>query len=76
MKTARDAGKKGKDVWDAAEAAMKLSDEQKTKLSDARKEMGDLYKEFDKKFRAFLTPEQQDKLRPPRGKEGAKPAGK
>ena len=53
FKAAMAAGKKGKDVWDAAEAAMKLSDEQKTKLSDARKEMGDLWKESGDQFRAL-----------------------
>jgi Spy/CpxP family protein refolding chaperone len=65
VKTAYAAGKNGKDVWDAAEAAMKLTDEQKAKRSAAQKEVGSLYKEFGEKFRALLTPEQRAKLGPP-----------
>ncbi len=61
-KTAQAAGKHGKEVWDAIQAAMKLTDEQKAKMSDAQKGMGALFKEFGEKFRAFLTPEQQKKL--------------
>ena len=52
FKKAREAGKFGKEVWDEAQAAMKLTDDQKTKMADAWKETGNLYKEFGEKLRA------------------------
>ena len=74
FKAAVAAGKNGKEVWDAAQAAMKLTDEQKAKMADAQKEMGALYKEFGEKFRAFLTPEQRKKLPKWPAMEEKKPA--
>ena len=77
VKAAIAAGKKGKEIFDAAGAAMKLTDDQKTKMADAWKQAGALFKEFGEKFRAFLTPEQKeklDKMRPPKPEK--KPAGK
>ena len=74
FKMAAAAGKYGKEMWDAAQAAMKLTDEQKAKLSDAQKEVGALYKEMTEKITAFLTPEQKEKLRSPLpAKEEKKP---
>ena len=49
---AQAAGKGWADAGSAGQAAMKLTDEQKAKMSDAQKEMRALYKEFDGKFRA------------------------
>ena len=77
MKTARDAGKKGKEVWDAADTAMKLTDEQKAKLAEARKQWGDVLWKERREFCAILTPEQLKKLPPtPWDKPGEKPAEK
>ncbi len=64
-------------MFDATGAAMKLTDDQKAKMAEAWKQTGALFKEFGEKFRAFLTPEQKeklDKMGPPKGEK--KPAGK
>ena len=39
----------GKDLWDASREAMKLTDDQKAKLSDAWKQNGALWKELGEK---------------------------
>jgi Spy/CpxP family protein refolding chaperone len=62
-KAAKDAGKKGKEIHQAGEAAVKLTDEQKTKKADADKAMKSLEKEFRGKVMAVLTPDQQAQLK-------------
>ena len=74
FKAAVTAGKNGKEVWDAAQAAMKLTDEQKTKMAEAGKAMQALNKEYGEKFRAILTPEQRKKLPKWPAMEEKKPA--
>jgi Spy/CpxP family protein refolding chaperone len=71
QKTARDAattkakadGKKGKELRQAVDAAVTLTDEQKTKQSAAKKALRALDKEFRGKVLALLTPEQQDQVK-------------
>jgi len=63
VKAAKAAGKTGKDVWQAAEAAVQLTPDQKTKLADARKTMASLGKEFHDKVWSILTPEQREQLK-------------
>ena len=61
-KAARDAGKKGKEMADAVEAALKLSDDQKAKFTEARKQMGEIEKGLRAKVTEVLTAEQKAKL--------------
>jgi Spy/CpxP family protein refolding chaperone len=63
FKTAREANKRGPEVWRDAQAAMKLTDEQKAKMDTARKDMRALGKEAREKVMAVLTPEQQEKVK-------------
>ena len=63
VEAARAAGKRGRDVWQAAEAAMKLTDAQKAKVADVRKTGQTLNKEIMDKVNKLLTPEQQDVLK-------------
>ena len=74
MKAARDAGKKGKEAADAVAAALKLTDEQKAKQAEMRKEMAPLEKELREKVMAVLTSEQKEQLK--KKAEGAKKAAK
>ena len=62
-KEAKAAGKTGKDVSQAANAAVTLTDEQKTQLGDPKKEIGALEKALRKKVMAVLTPEQKQELK-------------
>ena len=62
-KEAKAAGKKGKELHQAIEAAVKLTDAQKTQLACAKKEMGTLEKDLCKKVMAVLTPEQKEQLK-------------
>ena len=74
LKEAKAAGKKGKELREAAEAAFKVSEEQKTKLAECKKAMGALQKEVRAGLAAILTDEQKAKLRAGRkgGKKGDK----
>ena len=74
IKEAKAAGKKGKELREAAEAAFKVSEEQKTKLAECKKAMGALQKEGRAGLAAILTDEQKAKLRAGRkgGKKGDK----
>jgi Spy/CpxP family protein refolding chaperone len=63
MKAAREAGKTGRDVWQAGLAATKLTDEQKTKMAEATKEMTSVTTERREKIMAILTPEQQEEAK-------------
>jgi Spy/CpxP family protein refolding chaperone len=62
-KTAEAAGKKGPEVWKAAQAAVNPTDEQKAKLAEARKAMAALGKEVHEKVMAVLTTEQKEQLK-------------
>ena len=51
--------------------AIKLTEEQKTKLKEGQKDLNKLRKEFHEKIKAILTPEQQEELRDlPQGRPG------
>jgi hypothetical protein len=62
-KEAKAAGKTGKEIHQAVDAAVKLTAEQKTKMADAHKKVGCLNKEIKQKVMALLTPEQKDQLK-------------
>ncbi len=70
-KEAKAAGKKGRAMFEACEAAVKPTDEQKEKLAAFAPDVIALHKEAAKKVMEVLTPEQQSKL-----KEKLRPAGK
>jgi Spy/CpxP family protein refolding chaperone len=75
LKEARDAakaaGKKGRAVFEACQAAVKPTDEQKEKLAAFAPEVVALHKEAREKVMNILTAEQQSTL-----KEKLRPAGK
>lgn len=60
MKKAREAGKRGREMFQAAQEAVKLTDEQKTKMAEVRKKMEEFGKQFREKALAVLTPEQKE----------------
>lgn len=60
VKAAKDAGKKPREVQKAAHDAVKLTKEQRTKLTEAMKP---LQKEVNEKIMAILTPEQKEQLK-------------
>lgn len=62
-KEAMAAGKKGKDLKGAVEASVKLTDEQRQKLSAAESEMKQLTKEIRKSVLDLLTVEQRQSLK-------------
>ena len=62
-KEAKAAGKKGKELHQAIEAAVTLTEAQKTQLAEAKKTMGALEKELRQKVMSVLTPEQKDQLK-------------
>ena len=70
-KAAVEAGKKGKDVMDAAKAAVTLTEEQQQQMKDLDKEARPLQNEVREKVTALLTDEQKAKL----PKRPAKKAG-
>ncbi|MGA2067100.1 MAG: hypothetical protein ABSG86_19130 [Thermoguttaceae bacterium] len=71
VKAAKAAGKKGKDVRQAADEAVKLTDTQKASQKEAKKQLKALQKELHEKLLAVLTPEQQAQVQPkPRKKKG------
>ena len=69
--TARAAGKRGPEVRESIQAAMKLTDAQKAKLAEGRKAMGTLNKEIMGKVKTVLTPEQQDVLKKAHANRGS-----
>lgn len=76
-KAAKAAGKKGKEAHEAVEAAVKLTDDQKASMAEARKEIGSLEKELRAAVAAVLTPEQKEKLpKAGHGHHGKKKAAK
>jgi Spy/CpxP family protein refolding chaperone len=70
-KTAKAAGKKGKEIQEAIASATKLGDEQKTKLDEVKKQQGSLEKEFRNKVISVLTPEQKDQMKKAHGHKKA-----
>ncbi len=78
MKAAKEAGKKGKELREAVDAAVQLTDEQKAKMAEVKKAMGPLQREIREKFMALLTPEQKEVIKEKMKKtrpEGKKRAG-
>ena len=73
-KEARAAGKKGKEIREAAEAAANITGEQKTKQAEWKKAMGALQKENRAGLAAILTAEQKAQLKG--GKKGGKKGDK
>lgn len=63
LKADKAAGKKGPEVRKDVEAALKLTDEQKTKKEAAKNEMKTLQKDVRGKVIALLTPEQQEQVK-------------
>ena len=63
MRAAKEAGKKGRDFFQAIEASLKLTDEQKEKMDKLAPEIRALQREMMKEIRGILTPEQQEKLK-------------
>ena len=78
LKEAKAAGKKGKELREAAEAAFKVSEEQKTKLAECKKAMGALQKEVRAGLADILTDEQKAQIKAGRkgGKKGDEKGGK
>ena len=62
IKKAQAEGKTGPELGRAVSAAVVLTDEQKTKMGEATKEMIALQKDFLGKTMALLTPEQKNQL--------------
>ncbi len=73
MKEAKESGKKGRELFQAIEASLKLTDEQKEKMDKLAPEVRALQREMMKEIRGILTPEQQERLKekmqPPREKK-------
>ena len=63
MKAAKAAGKKGKEMRAAAEAASKVTEDQKQQLARCKKDMGALQKEIRSQLAGILTDEQKAKLK-------------
>jgi Spy/CpxP family protein refolding chaperone len=62
-KEAKAAGKSRKEIRDAVEAAMNLTDEQKAKMADVQKEMQPMQQEAREKIKEILTPDQVEQLK-------------
>jgi Spy/CpxP family protein refolding chaperone len=63
VKSAKAAGKSHEEVWKEAQAAVKLTDDQKAKMETARKEGQALRKEIHEKIMEILTPEQREQFK-------------
>lgn len=63
IKSAKAAGKKGKDLQAEITAALKLTDEQKKKQEEVGKELKDLNAQIREKVSTFLTEEQKVHLK-------------
>lgn len=66
FRTAREAGKQGRELRDAVDAAVKLTDEQKKEQARIRKERDDLFAQIQRELTALLTDDQRRQLRPQR----------
>ena len=67
-KLAKKTGKKGKELQQAVQAAIKLTDEQKKQMAIARKELHELRLEIAQQIDAFLTDDQRASIRETAGK--------
>ena len=64
LKAAAKEGKKGHDFYAAGEAAVTLSEEQKPKVAEVKKEIGQVEKDFScAALMDVLTPEQQEQVK-------------
>ncbi len=62
-KRAKEAGRSAMEIHDAGEAAVQLTDEQETRLAEAKKEIADLEEELSRQVMSLLTPEQREQAR-------------
>jgi len=62
MKAGREAGKEWREIRSAAEAAAKITDEQRAKMNDLSAEMGKVHRELREKAMELLTPAQKEQL--------------
>ena len=78
LKEAKAAGKKGKEIREAAEAAANITEDQKTKQADSKTAMGALQKEVRAGLSGILSDEQKAQLKAGRkgGKKGDEKGGK
>ena len=63
FRAAREAGKEGRELQEAARAAFKLTEEQRKQLAMIQKERAELTTQIQTELRALLTKEQRDQLR-------------
>ena len=74
LQTAREAGKQGRQVREAVDAAIELTDEQKETLAALRRERGELLAQVQRELRSLLTDDQRKQLRPQgRNRQPAEP---
>ncbi|WP_417388297.1 hypothetical protein [Gimesia sp.] len=73
MKEAKDAGKKGKELRDAVNAALNLSDDQEKQMKEVTGEIRKLNAEVTGKLEGILTADQYAKIKKPaKGKKAKK----
>ena len=75
MESAKQSGKKGREVYQSIEASLKLTDEQKQKMEPIGKELQGLVNDALKQVTEVLTPDQKEKLQQklgPGAKKGKK----
>jgi len=75
MKKAKESGKKYAQALKEVEASLNLTEEQKKKLDDIKKQRQELNKQLRAKLLPLLTDEQKAKLPALRGQRGKKQAG-
>jgi len=73
-KKAIDDGKKGKEVQEAVDAAIKLTDDEKKTMKELNAARGKLNQEINKKKMGLLTDEQKESLKPKKKTEPKKDA--
>ena len=69
LKEAKAAGKKGKELREAVNAAVSLTDAQKTQMKEGQKAVREVMVAARKEFAALLTGEQKAKLKGPKKKK-------
>jgi Spy/CpxP family protein refolding chaperone len=72
MESAKQSGKKGRELYLSIEASLKLTDEQKRKMEPIGKELQNLVRDTMKQVTEVLTPEQKEKLQQKTGSGGKK----
>ncbi len=73
LQAARDAGKQGRELREAADAAVQLSDEQRQELAQIQKEQRDLAETIQGELRELLTADQRRQLNQRRGAPRQRP---